>query len=479
MGSGRVKAVCAAIGVLVLASLAQAAPARADTPSLYGWGSNFAGELGDGTTTDSLSPVLAAGLPSPVRQVTTGLQMSAAVLTDGSLWLWGSNYYGQMGIGGPGSHVFTTPFQMPGLSNVTQVALSDEGDGYAIESDGSLWAWGVNTYGELGIGTTTPSYLPVRVSALAGDGIIQVAAEGYHTLALDSNGTVFAWGINGEGEVGDGTTVNRSLPEIVVLNGVSQIAAGPLESFAVRSNGILLDWGGEANGALGNGTNGGGSVLTPEPVAPLSLTGVRQVVSDGFNTLAVAGSTQTVWAWGDNLCGELGDGTTTTKPTPEPIGLDGIIQVAVGDDTLSTSYSAAVRYDGTLWTWGCNADGQLGYGATAAVLTPKQVTALTGITQFAFGAATTSITHPGAYGLAVGLPPDTVPNVVGDSLTRAGAALQAAGLSLGTVTGVVDPTCNHIGIVLSQSLAPGTRVFPGTAVSVRDGTRPPPPRLCP
>lgn len=473
MGSGRVKAVLAAIGVLVLASLAQAAPAKAATSPMYGWGSNFAGELGDGTTTASLSPVAVAGLPSPVRQVTTGLQMSAAVLTNGTVWVWGSDSVGQLGIGSAGGNV-TTPVQVPGLSGVTQVALSGEGSGFAVESNGTLWAWGDNSHGQLGNGTTTNSLSPMQVGSLSG--ITQVAADGFHTLALGTDGTVYSWGDNGEGELGDGTTTSKSVPE-PILNGVIQVAAAPTASFAVTAVGTLLDWGAEGFGELGDGRQEG---FTDAPQQVGGLSGVRQVVSDGFNTMAVAGSTETVWAWGANGCGELGDGTTTAELTPEQIGLPGTVQVVVGIDFVFNNFSAAVRSDGTLWTWGCDASGQLGYGAvTAAQPTPKQVTALAGVAQFAFGDATTGLLNIGAYGLAVGLPADTVPNLVGDSLTRAGTVLQAAGLSLGSVTGVVDPTCNHIGIVLSQSPAAGTRVFPGTAVSVRVGTRPPPPRLCP
>jgi Regulator of chromosome condensation (RCC1) repeat len=242
MGSRGIKAILATVGVLTLASVGQAMPAAAAlTPTLYGFGSNQWGELGNGTTTASLSPTPVAGLPSTVRQLATGLESAAAVMSDGSLWTWGSNYYHQLGYGSSAS-VVSTPRQVPGLSGVTQVALSDEGNGYAVESDGSVWAWGDNTHAQLGNGTTTPSYSPVRL-----------------------------------------------------------------------------------------------------PI----LTGITQVASDGWATMAVAGTTMRVWAWGDNTCGELGDGTTASKLSPEPIGLVGVTQVVMGQSFLLDTYSAAVRSDGT------------------------------------------------------------------------------------------------------------------------------------
>lgn len=141
---------------------------------------------------------------------------------------------------------------------------------------------------------------------------------------------------------------------------------------------------------------------------------------------------------------------------------------------------AAVRSDGTLWTWGCNSFGQLGYGAvTGAIRTPTQVTSLAGVSQFAFGEDSNGIFHPGGYGLVVGSLPATVPNLHGDSIAQAGQALNAAGLVFGSVTYSTDYTCTNVGLVLSQSPAARTQVNRGSAVSVRIGAAPRPPRECP
>jgi alpha-tubulin suppressor-like RCC1 family protein len=478
MGSVRIKAVVAAVGVLVLASAVQAPPARAATPAIYGFGSNYAGELGNGTTTDSLTPTAVTGLPSPVVEVSTGLQSAAAVLADGSLWEWGSNYYGQMGIGSVGG-TFTTPVQVPGLSNVTHVSLNPEGGGFAVKSDGTLWSWGDNRFGELGNGNTTSSYSPAEVPSLSA--IISVVSGGFYTLALRTDGTLWAWGFNADGELGDGTTTNELLPE-EIISGVTQIASGGEESYAVRSDGTLWDWGSDGFGELGQGVPAGG--FTDIPVRVPGLGGVTQVATDGLAAMAVVGAAKTIWSWGYNeKCGELGDGTMTDQLSPEQIGLSGVTRITMGTHFLLLGYSAAVRSDGTLWTWGCNDHGQLGSGAaTAPVLTPTQVTALTGVSQFAFGDATTNIIFintQGAYGLAVGLLPATVPNVVFDKLATARTVLQGAGLILGTVTDVVDPTCNHLGAVLSQSPAAGTRVSLGAAVNVKVGIAPSLPQRCP
>jgi hypothetical protein len=248
--------------------------------------------------------------------------------------------------------------------------------------------------------------------------------------------------------------------------------AANFASFAVRADGTLFSWGDNGDGEQGNGSSGGYTV-TPAPVP--GLTGVTQVASDDGSTLALAGSGGSVWAWGWNNCGQLGDGTTASKLSPEPLALTGVTQVAVGSAIGGIVYSAAVRSNGTLLTWGCNDYGQLGNGTSAhqGSLTPAPVASLTGISQVAFGGG-----WHGGYGLAVGYRAyATVPSLSGDTTAQAGQALRAANLVLGTVNTVVDNTCNNIGRVMSQSPAAGTTVYGGSAVSITIGSRPPHP--CP
>ncbi len=243
------------------------------------------------------------------------------------------------------------------------------------------------------------------------------------------------------------------------LTGITEVAAN-WASFAVRSDGTLFGWGADDGGALGNGTSGG-SVLTPAPVP--GLTGVTQVASNNGATLALAGGT--VWAWGWNYIGQLGDGTTVSRLSPERLALTGVAQIAVG----ISGGSAAVRSDGTLLTWGGNGFGNLGNGTQGGyTVTPAPVRSLTGVSQVAFGGG-----YGGGYGLALGSRAyATVPSLTDETTTAAGQRLLAANLVLGTVSTVVDNLCNNIGTVISQSPAAGTVLIGGSAVSVTVGVRP-------
>ena len=337
---------------------------------------------------------------------------------------------------------------------------------------GTVWAWGDNSHGQLGNGTTTPSVTPVLVPGLSG--ITQVSAEGYYALARGSDGSVWAWGDNLGGTLGDGTTADRWIPErSQYLSGITQVVAAVETSYAVRSDGTLFSWGSNSAGQLGNGTSGG-STTSPAPVP--GLPGVTQVASSGLSVLAVDNLAERLWAWGFNGCGDLGDGTKTSTDSPELIGLTGVSQVMQGGEGALGVSSAAIRWDGSLWTWGCNGTGWLATGTTADATKPTLVPNLTNVSQFAL-----SITGYPDYGysLAVGTLAGTVPSLIGDTLAHAGAVLTAAGLTLGTVSYVADYTCTTIGLVRSQSPSAGTSVPSGSAVSVTIGKAPPPPSQCP
>jgi alpha-tubulin suppressor-like RCC1 family protein len=441
---------------------------------IYGFGTNQFGELGNGTITStaSLSPTLASGPPGTVSQLATGWHTSGALMADGTVWTWGVNSDSGLGYDTGGADV-STPRQVPGLSGITQLALGGSGNGYAVGPGGIVWAWGDNSEGQLGNGTTTPSATPILVPGL--NGITQVAAGDHYALARGSDGSVWAWGDSVGADLIDATLATVYVPQrLQDLSGITQVAAAGQTSYAVRSNGTLFSWGSNFYGQLGNGTSGG-YTISPAPVP--GLPGVTQVASSGVSVLAVDNLAERLWAWGYNSCGELGDGTTKDTYSPELIGLTGVSQVMQGTEGPLAVSSAAIRWDGRLWTWGCNGTGWLATGTTADATRPTLVPNLTNVSQFALG-NDDGLSDFG-YSLAVGTLAGTVPYLIGDTLAHAGAVLAAAGLTLGTVSYVADYTCATIGLVRSQNPPAGTAVPAGSAVSVTLGKAPPPPSQCP
>ncbi len=398
------------------------------------------------------TPVQLAGLPAGVQQIATDLGGNYGLALDGgTVYAWGlgtgDNSVGQLGDGTTVNH--TTPAPVLDLSGITQISAGGD-HGIAIGAGGVMWSWGDNHYGQIGDGTTVPTtrLAPVRIPGPTA--MTQVAVGADFNLGLRSDGTVWAWGDNSSGQLGDGTTTQRDKPKMIPgLTHIIQVAAGTGDSYALRSDGTLFAWGNNILGALGDGTTT--NRLSPGQVP--GLTGVTAVSAGEFGALAIVGPSHTVYGWGDNAAGEIGDGTKTDRLSPVPTSLSGVSTIAAG-----LYESAAIRPDGTLLEWG------------AQILTPKVVSSLTGVTQVSLGDDVDL-----AIGQAVPPPPpttSTVPNLHGDTTTRAGSVLQAAGLSLGSVGTVVDNTCNNIGTVLSQTPAAGTTQPRGSAVSITIGVKP-------
>ncbi len=327
--------------------------------TVWAWGYNSNGQLGDGTTTDRAAPVQVSGL-SGITAVSAGEDSySLALKSDGTVWAWGSNIYHELGAGVSSDQY--TPVQVLDLSGVTAVAAA-VAHSLALKSDGTVWAWGLNSDGELGDGTTINRTTPVQVSGLSN--ITAVSAENGHSLALRSDGTVWAWGSNNVGQLGDGTTTNRTTPvQVGGLSGVTitALAAGWIYSLALASDGTVWAWGSNNMGQLGDGT----TTNRTTPVQVGGLSGVTAVASAYESSLALK-SDGTVWAWVYNTHGELGDGTTSKRPTPVHVrGLSGVRAVAAGD-----RHGLAQKSDGTVWAWGVNSHGQLGDGTTTERHTP-------------------------------------------------------------------------------------------------------------
>ncbi len=266
--------------------------------NLWAWGYNWAGTLGDGTSTDRWTPVQVL---TGVAAVAASNGYSLAIKTDGSLWAWGYNREGQLGDGTTTDR--RTPVQV--LTGVAAVSAEYE-HSLALKTDGSLWAWGYNREGRLGDGTTTSRSTPVQILT----GVAAVSAGSFHSLAIKTDGSLWAWGDNRFGQLGDGTQTDRLTP-VQVMTGVAAVAAAT-HTLALKTDGSLWAWGWNGYGQLGDGT------LTDRLTPVQVLTGVAAVSAGAYHTLARKAD-GSLWAWGNNSYGQLGDGTNSQRPRPVPV----------------------------------------------------------------------------------------------------------------------------------------------------------------
>jgi YVTN family beta-propeller protein len=298
---------------------------------------------------------------------------------------WGYNLDGELGNGSfttSSPYGISSPGAVSGLSGVVAVA-GGQFHSLAVKSDGTVWAWGSNNYAQLGYAVESNSDTPGQVIGPGGSGfltgVVAIAGGGAHSLALKSDGTVWAWGNNGNGQLGDGTTTTTGMPvQVSGLTGVVAIAGGGAHSLAVKSDGTVWAWGNNGNGQLGNGT----FVASNTPVQVSGLLGVVAIAGGVTHSLALK-SDGTVWAWGNNGNGQLGNGTFVASNTPvQASGLSGIVAIAA--DGIGF-HSIALKSDGTVWAWGDNELGELGNGTFTESDTPVQVSGLSGVVAIAAG----------------------------------------------------------------------------------------------
>ncbi len=312
--------------------------------------------------------------PAPDRYVTfpvdTGggfLKISAGdthvtgIKSDGTLWSWGSNTQGQIGDGTTTGHAVPAPVTVPTADPWTDVACGGAHT-VARRADGSLWAWGANADGQLGVGNTVDRVFPTRIGTLTS--WAGVACGANHTIAWKTDGTLWTWGDNLQGQLGDNTIADRTAPvRVGTASDWVEAAGGSLHTIGRRAGGSLWCWGHNASGQLGDGTTT--RRLTPVRVG---LDSNWAQVSAGFVFSAARRTNGTLWAWGNNASGQLGQGHRTAASAPQQVGSD------TDWAAINCGAACAIgrRTNGYLWAWGDNSAGQLGDGTTADQLLPVQ-----------------------------------------------------------------------------------------------------------
>jgi alpha-tubulin suppressor-like RCC1 family protein len=331
---------------------------------LLAWGSNASGEVGDGSTEPRRTPTVVTGITAPVVAIASGAFHTLALTSDGSVYAWGHNHSGELGDGTTKNN--PTPTLVPGLHDVRAVAAG-AGFSLALEADGSVLAWGNNQSGELGDGKAPQDHTtPALVRGLgAGSGVVEIAAGADFGMVRKADGSVSEWGNGTSGQLGDSTTDKQSAPTPVHGLGpgshVVAIAGGGAHALALGADGSVLAWGNNRAGELGDGS-APDDKLAPVPVSGLGAgSGVVAISAGGSFSLAATRDGK-VYAWGNNRSGELGDGNAPTdRSVPGRVpGLpptSGLHAIAGGGE-----HCVAIANDGSVWVWGNNRSGQLGDG---------------------------------------------------------------------------------------------------------------------
>lgn len=305
------------------------------------WGTNDKGQLGQGSTGSAVGHPLLVLIPASIKSIRSGCSFSMALDTDGHVWTWGLNTRGELGTGSTADFVATPQKVKLPRGTVVKAIGAGEAFGVALNASGKLFSWGIDLNGQLGDGGhRTASAVPVRVHLpSASTKVTAVSAGGEHTVALTSAGKVLAWGWNHDGQLGDGTRTERDVPKVIKMPSsvqkVTQVFGGGLFSLALTSKGRLLSWGNNGFGELGDGTKT--ARLRPVRVHQGSAT-VTTVAAGALHVLART-SGGGILAWGINSAGELGNnnqGTDASLPVQPQVPLGTIVAVGAGNSSFSS-----------------------------------------------------------------------------------------------------------------------------------------------
>ncbi len=366
--------------------------------SLYCWGDNGVGSVGINSTTDQSLPAMVDLGGSGATVISAGGYTTCAAIADGSLKCWGLNNYGQVGDGTTTNRLAPTDITLPGDSKVRLSERDHDGDGvlnifdthmpggqagsvYATQSisaggdhscaildNGSINCWGSNGYGELGYGSTGSTNIGVNVTMPTGRTAVSVSVGGDHTCAIMDNGSLYCWGANNHGQIGDGSDTSwdehRYVPTAVLLPSASTavaVSAGQQHTCAIVDNGSVYCWGNNFYGQLGDG-----STLNDNSTPSLVLlTSSAIMVSSANDHTCALLENQSVYCWGNNPQGQFGDGTTISSTTPTPMILP-LSNDAVAVSAGGSHNTCVMMSNGSVYCTGSNGHGQLGDGTTTS-----------------------------------------------------------------------------------------------------------------
>jgi hypothetical protein len=336
---------------------------------LYSWGSNSAGRLGLGNTTNYSSPKQVGLLTTWTNVMASGAGAAFAIKSDGTLWAWGSASSGQLGLGNS-TISYSSPVQVGSLTSWSSIS-----SGYvhvlALKTNGTLWAWGWGSSGSLGLGNLTSYSSPVQVGSLTN--WLQVSAGYQCSAAIKTDGTLWSWGRNNVGQLGLNSLSYKSSPnQIGALTNWAKVSMGFAHCIATQTNGTLWAWGQNNLGSLGLNNS---TYAYSSPVQIGALTTWSKPTAGLYDSFGITTS-GALWSWGRNDIGQLGLGNITYSfSSPQQVG-----SLTNWRDAYTGSYAKSIlsiKTDGTLWTWGANAGGTLGLGNTTYYSSPKQVGSLT------------------------------------------------------------------------------------------------------
>jgi alpha-tubulin suppressor-like RCC1 family protein len=443
----------------------------------YCWGVNSNGQLGNGTTTSSSVPVpvytggVLAG--KTLIQIVAGYSHTCALASTGTVYCWGLDSSGQLGNNSTAQSLVPVAVNTSGVlsgKTITQIAAGNSHT-CALDSSGTAYCWGSNGNGQLGNNSTAKSLVPVAVNTsgvLSGQTLTQITTGYAHTCAVSSAGAAYCWGANGNGQLGNSSTAQSPVPVAVTTSGVlsgktlAQISADQngMYTCALDSTGAAYCWGAASYGQLGNG---GVSSAPGVPVAVLTsgaLSGKTLTqIATGSGTTCAVGSTGAAYCWGQGVNGELGNGSTANSSAPVAVSMSGVLsgqtltQVSDG-----TNFSCAMASTGAVYCWGLDVSGQLGNNSatsadvavTVAPQGPTGVTAVAGDS-----AATISWTAPVFLnnGIVTGYTATALPG---------SASCSTTGATTCTITGLTDGTSYTVTVTVAAT----TGTAPSTPVTV-------------